>query len=525
MLPLSLTTKQSRRPAAAPRNRRQVPNRARPALERLEDLLVPSVTTAPALSYSGSLAGRGFAVAVDGAGDSYVTGRDQSTGQVFLDKINPTGTALLYSVDLGGGEPNASPVGGYAIAVDAAGDAWVMGWTTPNFPTTPNAFAPTSATAAAFVAELNPTGSAVLYATYLPGTVSNPTTWGDDGGIALDGSGDVYVTGAAGPGFPTTAGAFQGSLAAGAAYNAFFARINPSLSVPASLVYATYLGGGAADAGTGVAVDGAGNAYLTGYASSTNFPTTAGAFRTSLGTGPYDAFVAKFNPSQAGPASLVYSTYLGPIGTAGLIMPDPFIRNQPLKNGPAIAVDAAGNAYVAGGTDSSSSPTTRGAFQPKAPSGGPGKDAGANAFVTKLNATGTGLIYSTYLGGKSQDAAAGIAVDAAGNAYVTGWTRSSDFPTVNPIQAGKTPGVDEDGITPNSDVFVTTLNGTGSGLLFSTFLGGAYNDYGFGIARDAAGDAYVAGVTPEVAGSFPTKAGAFGTTPGLGFAFAIDPPV
>jgi hypothetical protein len=184
------------------------------------------------------------------------------------------------------------------------------------------------------------------------------------------------------------------------------------------------------DGGTGIAVDGSGNAYLVGRTYSTNFPTTAGAFQRGNGGG-LDTFVAKFNPSQSGTASLN-------------------LRN------------------VAGITTSTDFPTTTGAFQTQY--GGDNGVYRGDAFVAKLNATGTGLVYSTFLGGSGQDGATSIAVDAAGDADVAGMTRSTNFPTVNPIQAHKSSDPKKD--FPNADTFVATLNPSGSGLLFSTYLGG-----------------------------------------------------
>jgi hypothetical protein len=468
----------------------------------------------PVLSYSSYLSGQGDGIAVDSSGDAYVTGYGSSGP--YVDKLNPSGTALLYSTTLGGGG------NGLAIAVDAAGDAYVFGHTGPGLATTANAIAATDTTPfnEEFVTVLDPSGSGLIDSTYLPGT--SPVNLYFMGGIAVDSSGNAYVTGWAGPGFPTTANAFQtsyaGSTGSSPSGNAFFAQIDPYLSGTASLLYSSYLGGNSisGDMGTAIAVDGSGNAYVTGWTGSANFPTTAGAFQTTYG-GKEDVFVAKFNPSLSGPASLVYSTYLGGSGQDGFVSDSPnYIITY--NTGPGIAVDSSGDAYVAGGTTSSNFPTTPGAFQttyngPKTTNG-----ASGDGFVTKLNATGTGLVYSTYLGGSSYDGAAAIAVDSSGDAHVTGWTRSTNFPTKNPIQASKKKGNNVNG-QPNSDVFVTTLNSTGSGLLFSTYLGGTNDDYGFGIALDSSGNDYVTGQTQS--GNFPTTAGA-PLTSGGGFVFKIS---
>jgi hypothetical protein len=296
-------------------------------------------------------------------------------------------------------------------------------------------------------------------------------------------------------------------------------------------------------------VDAGSNAYVTGYTNSSNFPTTAGAFQTSLGGG-YDDFVAKFNPAQSGSASLVYSTYLGGSSDDGhpktTLIPDGGgIGVIFWGNGPAIAVDSSGDAFVAGGTLSANFPTTAGAYETSVGSLGNGGDA----FVTKLNPTGSGLIYSTYLGPSSPGSdyyatdvitrATSIALDSAGNAYMTGLTRSDAFPvTSNAIQSSLSGSLVNIGTAHKpkwvrenvlADAFVTTLNATGSSLLFSTYYGGTGDDFGLGVALDSAGNTYVAGVTSS--DSYPTTAGAYDSTPPFtghghaGFVFKIDPPV
>ena len=233
-----------------------------------------------------------------------------------------------------------------------------------------------------------------------------------------------------------------------------------------ALVYSTYLGGSGSEFNPDIALDTSGNAYVTGISFSSDFPT-ASPFQASPGSGQ-DAFVAKLN---AAGTALVYSTYLGGNG---------------LDNGLAIAVDAAGNAYVVGRTDSTNFPT---ANPIQAASGGGSGDA----FVTKLNATGTALVYSTYLGGSGDEQCCGIAVDAAGNACLTGETSSTNFPTASPFQ----PSLGGPG-----DAFVTKLNAAGIALVYSAYLGGSRGDDGFGIAVDASGNAYMTRRTDS--GDFPT---------------------
>ncbi len=259
-------------------------------------------------------------------------------------------------------------------------------------------------------------------------------------------------------------------------------KLNP---IGSGLVYSTFLGGGRGrESGYGIAVDASGNIYVTGVTSSTDFPVTSGAFQTVSG-GNDDAFVTKLNPAGGGPTDLIYSTYLGGSG---------------FDNGLGIAVDnsSSPNAYVTGYTDSSDFPTTTGAFQ-TTPGGG------EDAFVTKLNPLGSGsadLAYSTYLGGSGSDRGYKIALDAQPNpnAYVTGTTSSTDFPTAGALQT--TSG----GL---SDAFVTRLSLT-AGLVYSTYLGGTGGDQGLGIAVDGSCSAYVTGTTDS--SDFPTTAGAFQRT-------------
>jgi len=261
------------------------------------------------------------------------------------------------------------------------------------------------------------------------------------------------------------------------------------------LAYSTYLGGRASafggnadDEGLGIAVDAAGNAYVTGRTLSTSFPTTPGAFQVTFGGGFFDAFVTKLNGDGS---ALVYSTYLG--GSVD-------------DRGNAIAVDAAGNAYVTGSTSSNNFPTTSGAVQPTC------GISGGDAFVSKLNETGTTLVYSTCLGGSGGQFGNGIAVDVAGNAYVTGQTTSPNFPTtLGAFQPSPHGGIAHAFVTKvNSDAFVTKVNPTGTGLVYSTYLGGNADDEGFAIAVDVAGNAYVTGRTNSP--NFPTTLGAFQTT-------------
>jgi hypothetical protein len=383
---------------------------------------------------------------------------------------------LAYSTYLGGSGGDGS----VGIAVDASGNAYVTGWTGTDFPTTAGAFQTSYSGGAsdAFISKLNPTGSALVYSTYLGGS-------GDDGEagffgnrIAVDASGNAYIVGSTNSSdFPTTPGASQTILAGG--YDAFITKLNAG---GASLLYSTYLGGSNDDFGLAIAVDVPGHASVTGYTRSADFPTTPGAFQTTFVGGSdvgVDAFVSKLN---AGGSALVYSTYLG--GGDG---------------GEGIAVDASGHAYVTGFTQSSNFPVTPGAFQTIY---GGGSSLG-DAFISKLNAAGSAIVYSTYLGGSGDDDGFGIVIDASGNAFVTGLTYSSNFPTTpDALQATFGGG-------PNGDAFVSKLNAVGSAPLYSTYLGGPGGGQGLGIAVGGPGSAYLTGFSSS---TFPVTPGAFQTT-------------
>jgi uncharacterized protein (TIGR03437 family) len=365
----------------------------------------------PTLAYSTFLGGSGDdqakAIAVDSSGNAYVTGSTASTnfprasavqstfggnGDAFVAKLNAAGSALVYSTYLGGNNNDI----GLGIAVDSAGNAYVAGLTeSANFPRA-NALQAAfgGGSTDAFVVKLNTSGSALVYSTYLGGSGS------DEGhGIAVDSSGNAYVTGSTSSGNFPRANALQSTF--GGNGNAFVAKLNAAGS---ALVYSTYLGGSGGDIGQGIAVDSSGNAYVTGVTASTNFPVQSPLQRALGGVGGVDgdAFVAKLN---AAGSALVYSTYLG--GSA-------------LDYGYGIAVDSSGNAYVTGFTSSGNFPTA----SPRQTTWGGAQDA----FVAKLNAAGSALVYSTYLGGNNNDVAYGIAVDSSGNAYVTGYTISGNFP-------------------------------------------------------------------------------------------------
>jgi hypothetical protein len=461
----------------------------------------------PVLVYSSYLGGAGTdtggGIAVDSAGNAYIVGTTGSTGfpvvnpiqgtlgggtcgtlpntvpcsDAFVTKVNASGSALIYSTYIGG---NLSETG-RGIVIDASGSAYITGSTTSaNFPVA-NAFQPTLGGGVdAFAAKLNATGSALVYSTYLGGS---GTEGGTVSGIAVDPSGNAYVTGnSSSADFPTTPGAFQTSPAGGA--DVFVSKLNTAGS---ALIYSTRLGGSELDRGLEIALDSSANAYVTGDTVSPNFPTTVGAFDTTANGGA-DTFVTKLN--SAGSA-LVYSTLIG--GTVGDDALD-------------IAVDTSGNAFVTGQTFSTNFPTTAGAVQTVAPGGD------LDGFVTKLNASGSALIYSTYLGGNNLDYSSGVVLDAAGNAYLTGQTASTNFPTTADAYQ-KVLGNGTCGAGFCDDVFITKLNPTGSTIVYSTYHGGGGIDGGNEIALDPSGSVVVAGFTQST--NFPI-AGAFQSTSGGG---------
>jgi hypothetical protein len=321
-----------------------------------------------------------------------------------------------------------------------------------DFPTL-NAFQSTNGgNGDAFVAKFS-TGGSLLWSTYLGGSGIDYAT-----GIAVDPSGHAYVTGYTGSTDFPTRHAFQRTSPGNG--DAFVAR----LSTGGALLYSTYLGGSIGlDYGTAIAADQYGNAYVTGSTESSDFPIR-NAFQASTGFGS-DAFVAKFSVG----GSLLWSTYLGGGG---------------FDSGQGIAVDQYGNAYVTGTTNSSNFPTLN-PFQ--AADGG-----GYDAFVAKFS-NGGALLWSTYLGGSNDETGYGIAVDQYGDAYVTGSTSSTDFPTRNAFQATYGGG--------STDAFVAKFS-TGGSLLYSSYLGGSSGDTGYGIAVDQYGHAYVTGLTYST--DFPT---------------------
>ncbi len=352
---------------------------------------------------------------------------------------------------------------GHAIAVDGAGNVYVAGSTSStDFIGTvaPGGVQPASAGEFdGFVAKIDPTGTTLLYSTYLGGSGTDEVE-----GIAVDAAGNAYVTGyTLSSDFPGVTPASLQS-ASGGGRDAFVAKLSPT---GAALLYSTYLGGSGSDSGNGIAVDSSGNAYVTGSTGSGNFPgVTAASLQPANAGGEADAFVTKIGATGG---AIVYSTYLG--GSAD-------------DQATHIAVDAAGGAVIVGGTCSAAFPVTAGALAPASP----GVDCGGflyDAFAARLNPAGTALVYSTYLGGAGNDIARGVALDAAGNAYVAGYTDSDSF-------TGVTAGSFQPAHPAGYAAFLTKINAAGTAAVYSTFLGGG-GSYGWGVAVDTAANAYVTG--------------------------------
>ncbi|MGB7926117.1 MAG: Ig-like domain-containing protein [Pyrinomonadaceae bacterium] len=448
----------------------------------------------PVLVYStylgGSKSDDGAGIAVDSDGNAYVTGGTISpdfpvtAGSVqptiglfdgtrvvyfdaFITKLNQDGSALVYSTYLGGGSSSES---GKGIAVDAAGNAYVTGViscapcvngdASSDFPIV-NAFQSVfGGTDDAFVTKLNATGSDVIFSTYLGG---NDTDLGNR--IAVNAAtGDAYVVGfAVSTNFPTTPGAFKESPCPGTPCTSIgSSSFETKFNAAGTVQWSTLIGAGQAN---DVALDGNGNTYVTGN-TGCGFPVTAGAYQTVC-NGPV-VFVTKMNPQGNG---LVYSTLFGE-------------GPQSIRSW-GIDIDSSLNAYITGQTQQAAMPTTPGAFDRSF-------NGGEDAYVAKFNASGSTLLYSTFLGGFTQDVGRSIAVDGGGHAYVTGQARSSNFPYVNSLQDP----------TGTNAIFLTKLNPTGSALVFSTNLG---TEDGRDVVLDNQGNAYLTGAAFQI----PFTPGAF----------------
>ncbi|MGH9660636.1 MAG: SBBP repeat-containing protein, partial [Bryobacteraceae bacterium] len=406
------------------------------------------------------------------------------SNDVFVTKLDPSGTSIIYSTYVGSLDDERAT----GIAVDAEGNAYVTGFTASrDFPLVD----PLQAVHAGgglvnggdtFLFRLNADGSALTLSTFLGGS-------GDDWArsLALDGAGNIYLAGfTTSQDFPL-AGPFQGEFGGGTR-DAFVAKLGPNAS---SIVYASYWGGSGVDELNGIVVDGEGNAYVAGHTTSRDLPT-ANPLQADYGGGTRDVIVARIN--AAGDA-LVYATYIGGGN-------DDFARG--------LAVDAQGQAHITGYSTGTGYPR-RNALQQAF---GGSRDA----FITKLNAEGSAMVYSTFLGGASPDEGFSIAVDERGFVYLAGITMSLNFPLVEAVQRDQGLGACTRAPCTN-DVFVAKLDPEGMTLLYSTYLGGAAADVSRSIAVDAEGSVVVTGNTAST--NFPLASPYQGANPGGGSAVAF----
>ncbi len=441
----------------------------------------------PVITFSTFWGGTGLdealAVATDTQGNVYIAGRTDSVdfptrdgsvqpnyastgfpGDAFVTKFSPDGKQVLFSTFLGGSDGDTAR----SIAIDSQGGIYVAGDTdSRDFPVSNGAYQLFNSSVGlfseGFVAKLSRDGSQLVYSTYI-GDIFTDRVYA----VAVDGQGNAYVGGSSDSSeFPTTPGVFRSSCR-GMGAGGFVSKLTPDGT---ALIYSVRVCGSANDEVLALAVDSAGNVYAGGVTGSDDFPTTAGSPQEQAGGGE-DGFVVKISPDAS---KLVWGTYLGGIGADAV---------------QGIAVDGDGNVYAAGYTSSSDFPVTDGAFQKQHASGGASQDA----FVVKVASEGSGLVYSTFVGGSGADQATAVAVGDDGAAYVTGFTESLDFPT--------TPANCLTGYAGGRDAFVLKLSPTGAALEYSHYLGGRSSDEGHGIAVGAGGSVFAAGRTGS--GNFTT---------------------
>jgi hypothetical protein len=447
------------------------------------ELVIDPVVLVYSTYLGGDASEYGNGIALDGSGYVYLTGYtkstnfptlnqyqgDQTNDDVFITKLDTTQSgvsSLVYSTYLGGSNDDQ----GNGIAVDSSGNAYVTGVTeSTDFPTLNQYMGdPGDSNDDVFITKIDTTQSGVsslVYSTYLGG---GSVDEGND--IALDSSGYVYVTGCtSSTDFPSQC-QYQGDQNLD---DAFVTKIDTTQTGSSSLIYSTYLGGNNLDSGDGIAAGSSGNVYVTGRTSSSNFPTI---YQYQGDQSDVDAFVTQLDTTQCGSGCLRYSTYLG--GSSN-------------DQGYGIAVDNSGHAYVTGVTLSTDFPTLN-QYQTN-------PDINTyDVFVTRIDTTQSGsssLVYSTYLGGFYHECGYEIAVDNSGHAYVTGFTDSTDFPTLNEYQGDQN----------KRDAFVTMIDTNQSGtssLVYSTYLGGSDDDQGLDIAIDSSSCVYTVGQT--ISTDFPT---------------------
>lgn len=468
------------------------------------DPALPLIIDPAVIVYAGYIGGdandEGTSIAVDTAGNVYIAGQtNQATAvlfpqvvgpdlsfnggsDAFVAKVRADGTSLVYAGYIGGsqGDGGGTNDGGTGIAVGADGSAYVTGRAQSSkaqgFPVTTGAFDEVIAGKDAFVAKVNPGGTALTYATYIGGNNSEEGI-----AIAVDSAGNAYVAGvtdsAAAAAFPVTGTPAQPNI--GGLEDAFVAKLNPTGS---ALVYAGYIGGINNDKARGIAVDGAGNAYVAGTTASSEatFPDTVGPTTTFRGVS--DAFVAKVSPNGQ---AFVYAGFIG--GAAA---------DEGLDVDVSPTCTIACEAYVVG---KATAPVTN--FPVLV---GPNlvHNGGEDAFVAKVKGDGTGLVFAGFIGGTQNDAAYDVALDGAGGVYVTGSTSSN--PTTQLFPRFNAPSLNYGG---GQDAFIAKVKPDGTTLSYAGYVGGDQADIAFGVAADAAGNAYIAGFTFSSQATFPDLIG------------------
>ena len=412
--------------------------------------------------------------------------------EAFITKLNISGSALIFSTFIGGDSFDF----GSDIKIDNLGGIYIAGYTKSiDFPTSAGAYSSYLSDTVPncsyygggdiFVAKLNSSGSTLIYSTYIGGKSCDEVN-----SLAIDIAGNAYITGyTESENYPTTLGAFDRTINSqyipycNGGSDIIVTKLNGSGT---ALVFSTLIGGSEHQDALSIVVDSYGNSYITGWTNSPDFPVTSGSFDT-LYHGFGDAFVTKINSSGS---ALIYSCFLG--GTYSNF-------GWPGGNhGKSIAIDSSGNAYITGYTESIDFPTTPGAFNRNLHT--TNNSEYYDAFVSKLNSSGSALIYSTFIGGDSVDYSHSIVLDKDRNAYILGSTRSRNFP------------VSQEAFNSNFsggfyDIFLTKLDSSGASLNYSSYIGGASDEYGYGLALDKIGNAYVTGFS--LSSNYPTTPGAF----------------